>query len=122
MLFAPFGVASWAFLNLIFAGLGVALALYGAVRSLAAKRRVAKAVPDIAATWDDDGDAGDGGTAWLAALMAMGIAGAFLFALTQDMAATLVVIDIWTAVHAAILAVELLALGAVSRGLKKALP
>jgi TM2 domain-containing membrane protein YozV len=46
---------------------------------------------------------------WLVTAIAMGIAGVFVFILTQDMTAQIVLVNVWSIVNAVILAVEILA-------------
>jgi len=49
----------------------------------------------------------------------MGIAGAFLFALIQDMSKLMVVLDMWTITHAVIIAAQIVAVRIILSGDKE---
>lgn len=116
LLFPPEGAEAWALLNLILAALGFIYALINIARALLRKRRIRKEYCDRGdeIRIEDLCEEEESMTvrllrpSWLAASIILGILGALLFALTQDMSKMMVLIDIWTLAHMIIFAVELI--------------
>jgi amino acid transporter len=93
-LFGKNSLAYWALLNLIFVAMGIAFALLNGARAIANRRRRNQGMEYSLETRGQY-------LAPEALLAAIGIA---VFCLTEDMTATMVIADVWTAVSAAILA------------------
>ena len=117
LLFPPAGAETWALSNLIIATLGLGYAVVNIARAVLRKKRGQKEdtikVGDN--TYEVVRDVEEGiidkalRPGWLATSIAMGVAGALIFPLTQQMGNTMVLIDLWTIAHAAILAAEIVA-------------
>ena len=108
LLFAPLGIEAWALMNMILFALGAALAVTAAIRAILRKRQELKEAVD----WNDIEEnkrQKKQRKVWLTTTILMGIAGIFLFLLTQDTSNLMVLVDMWTIVNAAILAVEIIA-------------
>jgi len=92
---------TWALVNLILAAAGVAFAIMAIIR-LARRRK-----NDQADEADSAEQQGQGRTAWLVASVAMGVIGAVVFFLTEDMTRRMALVDGWTVVNAILFAIAL---------------
>ena len=115
---APNGVASWALLNLIFAIVGAIFAIMITVRTLVRKKREDDQEPVYEGAQEKKEER-KGRLAWLGVAIVMGLAGALLFLLTQDMSRMMVWVDIWTIVHAVAFVVQAVAVWFLLRGDRK---
>ncbi|MDR1291822.1 MAG: InlB B-repeat-containing protein [Clostridiales Family XIII bacterium] len=102
-----FSNMAWALVNLALALIGLALLAIMIVRALLRKKREDEDGDDEYAYTDDEPET-QRRNAWLATAVIMGIAGIILFLMTEDMSKIMVLMDGWTIVNAAILAVEII--------------
>ena len=106
LLFAPLGSASWAFMNLVLSSLGVILAVVITIRVLMRKRSDDKIEYNFNNLLHEENRGKRYGLTSLTTVLILCIAGIILYLLTQDRLNTMVLTDIWTPIHAAILAAE----------------
>ena len=125
-IFPPLGEGAWALLNLILSLLGVVFAIVCAIRAMLLRNREPEEAMDDEDS-DQSGERIDNAdkaeqrgkqyrVGWLAAMIILGIAGIFIFLITQDMKGIMVLVDIWTIVHAVIFVSEIIS---VSMAFKK---
>jgi len=88
-------------MNLVISALGLILAVVCDVRALLIK--------------DEDKEPNQG---WLSVSVFMGISGAFLILINQEMSSPVVLVNLWTIMHATILIVEILAMNLAFKGRK----
>jgi len=116
LLFAPFGVEAWSIVNLILGCIiGVLCAAIVAILAVLRKRRERKEELDI----QNLSEGKQQNLVMLTAAIGMGIAGAFLFALIQDMSRLMVIIDMWTITHTVIIAAQVIAIVIIFKHDKK---
>ena len=116
LLFAPFGTPAWSLINLILGCIvGVLLAVIVASYSIHRKRRERKMAVDIFDVYE----AKQKNLVWLAAVIGLGIAGAFLFALMHDMSRLMVILDLWTVTHAILITAQIVAIRVIVKYNKK---
>jgi cbb3-type cytochrome oxidase subunit 3 len=108
-LFAPMGIEAWALMNMIICVLGTVITVVALAYATRRKMHVDIEKEGICRYEDDDTYVSRNRLHWLAATAVMGIAGIFLFLLTQDMSNPVVLVDIWTIIHAVIFAAEFIA-------------
>ena len=106
LLFAPFGAEAWSVINLLLGCIvGLLFAVLIALYALRRKRQERKKAPDVFDVYE----AKQKNLVWLTVAIGMGIAGAFLFALIQDMSRLMVILDMWTVTHSVIIATQIIA-------------
>ena len=107
VLFAPWGMSSWAPVNLILCLIGIAMANIATVLAIRSKARDKHTgdEPLIGIIIEEDHKA-QPKLVWLTIGLAFGIVGVFLFLLTQDVTAPIASFDMWTIVHAIVLAIQ----------------
>ncbi|MCL2718983.1 MAG: YDG domain-containing protein [Lachnospiraceae bacterium] len=116
LLFAPMGAEAWSLLNLVFGCIiGILLAVIIALRALIKKRRELKEVLDFHNITEGKSYS----QVWLTVAIGMGIAGAFLFVLIQDMGKLMVALDMWTITHMVIIASQAAAIMVILKRDKK---
>jgi len=126
-LFPPVGTATWALMNLLLTLGGLVYAIVTVIRALSRKRKNNEELLDkinatdggkLAGSIDDEENSNLEEEMydthlrphWLAAAIAISIAGTLLFMLTQDMKNMMVLVNWWTAIHAGLLICEILAM------------
>jgi len=107
---APLGMKAWALLNLILCTIGAIFAAATVIRATLQKKREPNEADDTYNPDEDEGQIKRCNFTWLVTTAILGILSVLLFLLTQDMTNPMVLSDNWTLVHAAILAVEVIAI------------
>jgi len=118
LLFLPAGPGLWSPMNLIIGAFGLAFAIMSVIYALKKKKSEQEDVENRL-PFSEDGigeieEFAERGEqlrpAWLSVSIVTAIVGLFLFLLTQDMNRKPVLFDVWTAVHASLLAAEAIAI------------
>jgi len=123
-LFAPTGHDAWALLNLILCAIGMLYVVVTTMRVVFMKKRTQTEVQKIycvssepaANEFPDEDEEKRYRPGWLAAAAVLAIAGAYLFALTENMRNPTVLIDGWTLAHAIIITAQVIAANVVFKG------
>jgi uncharacterized repeat protein (TIGR02543 family) len=124
-LFARFGEAAWALVNLILCALGAIAAIILIVRALLQKKNDKKesdenerrAAGDTRRPREDEEDEQQRRyrLTWLATAIIAGILGVLVFILTENMSNPMALVDVWTIANAIIFAIEAVAMVFVFR-------
>ena len=108
-LFASVGSDSWALMNLILGAISLALSIFVTIRAMTQKRCAQKETRNGVCTPYHE-YVKMSRLVFLAVTIVAGIVHAALFLLTQDISKTMVLLDVWTMVHAVILVTEIMAI------------
>jgi len=100
LLYSPEEMASWSLVNLILAAIGAIFAAMITIRALIHKKNEN----------EEDGKEKQHRLGWFVGANVLGILGAVLFVIFQDMSTAMVLLDRLTIVHAAIFAVQVVAI------------
>ena len=95
----------WALTNLVLAIAGIIVMVITIIRTAIQKKKENDTTDDYLI----DNDQKKNRMGWIATTIIMGIGGAALFLITEDISKLMVVVDRWTIVNAVILAIEILA-------------